>query len=75
MLQPPIADPGNPAHWREAEVHLGEFDHVAGRAHDRSHVVDPDVVRLGQIEFCLLRWNLQLQSLHIGQHSTQRTYC
>ena len=50
--------------WREAEVHLDEFDHVAGRTHDRSHVVDPDVVRLGQIEFCLLRWYLQLQRLH-----------
>lgn len=32
--------------------------------HDRSHIVDPFVVNLGQIELCLWRWNPPLQHLH-----------
>lgn len=52
------------ARGRKAEIHLNQFDQIAGRAHDRPHVVDLDVVRLRQVEFCLLRRDAEFQVLH-----------
>ena len=51
---------------REAKVHRHQLDDVAGRAHDRSQIVDPDVVGLRKIKLALLGRDAKLGGLHHG---------
>ncbi len=48
----------------ETEIHPYQLNAVAGSAHHRRHVIDPDIVAFRQIQFGLLRRDAKLEGLH-----------